>query len=131
EIVVTSQDYDRLTTILEALPPGHLVGEQLAAELERADVVERDEIPPDVVTMNSRVVIETDETGEQHTVVLVYPSAADFEAGKLSILAPVGAALLGLRAGQAIDWPMPGGRRKQVRVVAVEWQPEAAGDPSL
>ncbi len=131
EITITEQDHERLTTLLRGLPAGHPVGALLRAEIDRAEVVESTEIPGDVVTMNSRVVLEDAETGARHDVTLVYPGAADFEHGRLSILAPVDAALLGLRAGQAIDWPMPDGHRKQVRVVSVAWQPEAAGDFTL
>src|SRR5690606_22300137 len=71
EIVVTSQDYERLSGLLESLPSGHPVVERLAAELDRAEIVESDEIPPDIVTMNSRVMIEDADTGEQREVTLV------------------------------------------------------------
>lgn len=131
DIIVTTLDHERLTRVLAGLPEAHAVRGLLEGELDRAEVVEPDEVPADLVTMNSRVTVEDVATGDRHTVTLVYPGAADFEAGRLSILAPVGAALLGLRAGQAIDWPMPNGRRKEVRVVRVEWQPEAAGELSL
>lgn len=131
EIIVTTRDYERLSNVLASLPESHEVGRMLEAELDRADVLEPEEVPNDVVTMNSRVLIEDLETGETLTVTLVYPASADFQAGRLSVLAPVGAALLGLRTGQTIEWPLPGGRRKRVRVAAVEWQPEAAGEDHL
>ena len=131
EIVITGPDHERLSDLLATLPESHPVGAQLTAELDRAEVVEPEEIPPDVVTMNSRVVVEELATSDRHVLTLVYPSAADFSQGRLSILAPVGAALLGLRAGQTIDWPLRDGRRKQVRVVEVEWQPQAAGEPQV
>lgn len=131
EIYVTETDLDRLSSIIDGLADDHVVGRQLDAELERAHIVESEEIPPDVVTMNSRVEIEDVDTGERHVVQLVYPAAANFEAGRLSILAPVGAALLGLREGQSIEWPVRGGGTKSMRVVAVEWQPEAAGELDL
>ncbi|WP_052555564.1 nucleoside diphosphate kinase regulator [Enhygromyxa salina] len=131
EITITEQDFDRLTGILGSLPATHAVGELLSVELDRATVVEGNEIPSDIVTMNSRIRMEDATTGEQHDVTLVYPREADFAQGKLSILAPIGAALLGLRAGQSIDWPIPGGRTKTMRVVAVQWQPEAAGEFDL
>lgn len=131
EITVTTRDHDRLTRLLAALPPDHRVGGLLGRELDRAEVVEPVEVPADVVTMNSRVLIEEVGSGERHELTLVYPPAANFEAGRLSVLAPVGAALLGLRAGQAIDWPLPDGRIKRVCVVSVLWQPEAAGELEL
>ncbi|PRQ04511.1 Regulator of nucleoside diphosphate kinase [Enhygromyxa salina] len=128
EIIITEQDFERLTGLVATLPSSHAVAEQLSVELDRASLVEANKIPADVVTMNSRVRMENAATGEQHDVTLVYPRQADFADGKLSILAPIGAALLGLRAGQSIDWPVPGGRTKTMRVVAVQWQPEAAGE---
>src|SRR5690606_8585105 len=131
EIIVTTRDYERLSNVLASLPDNHEVGRMLEAELDRAEVLEPYEVPSDVVTMNSRVLVEDLESGEQLSVTLVYPASADFQAGRLSVLAPVGAALLGLRAGQTIEWPLPGGRKKRVRVAAVEWQPEAAGEDHL
>lgn len=131
EIVVTESDYERLTAILRSLPTQHAVASLLRRELDRAEVIESTEVPSTVVTMNSRVVLEDPETGDRHHVTLVYPSAAAFDAGRLSVLAPVGAALLGLRMGQTIDWPLPNGRVRTIRVVSVDWQPEAAGEFDL
>lgn len=130
EITVTETDYERLSSILDARPSGDLVASHLRVELDRAEVVESADVPADVVTMNSRVVLEDPDSGEQHHVTLVYPHAANFESGRLSILAPVGAALLGLRQGQSIDWPLPNGRTRKIRVVSVEWQPEAEASSS-
>ncbi len=129
EIVVTTLDHERLTRLLAAAPPGGIV-DLLTAELDRAEVVEPAEIGSDVVTMNSTVVVEDLDRGERRTLTLVYPTQADLTSGRISVLAPVGAALLGLRAGQAIAWPVPGGTRR-VRVVSVQWQPEAAGELHL
>jgi len=131
EILVTESDYERLDAILRHLPTQHAVASLLRRELDRAEIVESTEVPGDVVTMNSRVVLEDPDTGERHHITLVYPSAADFDAGRLSILAPVGAALLGLRPGQTIDWPLPNGRVRRIRVISVDWQPEAAGELDL
>ena len=77
--------------------------------------------------MNSRVRFEDERTGEQREVTLVYPRDADIDAGKISILVPVGASLLGLRVGQTIDWMPPSGDKRRYRVVAVPHQPEARG----
>jgi regulator of nucleoside diphosphate kinase len=102
-IYLTQTDLDRLFDLLEAYSDG--AGgrrfEQLESELVRAVVVESDQIPSDVVTMNSRVFFENETTGERLEVPLVYPREADIDAGKISILVPVGAALLGLRVGPA------------------------------
>jgi regulator of nucleoside diphosphate kinase len=127
-IIITRQDLDRLQ---------HLIGDgaspaldRLDAELTRAAVVEPQAVPADVVTMNSDVVYEDIDSGVQRTVRIVYPPDADAALGRISVLAPIGSALLGLRVGQAIEWPTPGGMR-QVRVVRVEYQPERAGDYEL
>jgi regulator of nucleoside diphosphate kinase len=84
-------------------------------------------VPPDVVTMNSQVVCIDETTGAEHTLRLVYPDMADVARQYVSVLAPMGAALLGLSIGQAIDWPMPGGRTSRLRVERVLYQPEASG----
>ena len=128
-IFLTQNDLDRLFDLLEAYSAGSggRRFEQLESELARASVVPSDRIPKDVVTMNSRVLFENETTGERLEVTLVYPREADIDAGKISILVPVGAALLGLRVGQSIDWELPNGRKHRYRVVAVPYQPEAAG----
>ena len=100
----------------------------LEAELARAHGVAPERGPHDVVTMNSRVVFEDEDTGKRCEVVLGYPHTATASAATVSILAPVGTALLGLRRGQAIDWRMPSGRCKRIRVLDIPYQPEAAGD---
>ena len=124
-IYLTQDDMDRLLALVDAYPGKRF--EQLEAELLRANVVPREEIPGDVVTMNSRVVFENEATGERREVTLVYPGSADIDAGKISILVPVGAALLGLRVGQSIDWELPGGEKRRYRIAALPYQPEAAG----
>ena len=97
----------------------------LAGELRRARVAPRSEIPPDVVTMGSTVRLKDLETGEDETYTLVYPADADIEENKLSVLAPVGTALLGYRSGDEVEWPVPAGVRR-FRVEEVLFQPESA-----
>jgi regulator of nucleoside diphosphate kinase len=92
--------------------------EQLEAELERAVVLPPEAVPPDLVTMHARVVF-ADQTGKRREVELVYPWEADPSRGRISVLAPVGAALLGLSVGQTIDWPLPSGRNTEITIVAV------------
>jgi len=130
-IYLTQDDCDRLSNLLEAYAAGSggRRFDALENELARAIVVPPEQIPKDVVTMNSRVVFEDETTGERREVTLVYPAHADIGAGKISILVPVGSALLGLRVGQSIDWNLPSGQRRRYRVIAVPYQPEAAGDP--
>src|SRR5690606_13781727 len=100
----------------------------LMDELNRAEVLPPEQMPANVVTMHSQVECEDASTGEQHVLTLVYPNEADVEKGRVSVLAPVGSALLGLSVGQTIDWQAPGGRPLKLQVKAVRYQPEAAGD---
>lgn len=123
-IYLTQEDQDRLFQLLEAHPGGRF--EKLEGELLRAAIVPQDEMPKDVVTMNSRVVFENETTGERREITLVYPGEADIDAGKISVMVPVGTALLGLRVGQSIDWELPNGTKQRYRVVAVPFQPETA-----
>jgi regulator of nucleoside diphosphate kinase len=126
-ILVTESDMKLLRTMLEfregsnSRDEPHL--EMLARELEHASVVPSEDVPPDVITMNSRVLIEDLETGIEVGYTLAFPAAAD-KPGRLSILAPVGTALLGYRKGDVIEWPVPRGVRR-VRVLEVLYQPEA------
>lgn len=124
-IIVTDLDLARLRTVLDH----HDVptAEALDTELHRAVVVPQREVPADVVTMNSDVIYEDESTGARRTVRVVYPRDADAGRGWVSVLAPIGSALLGLRVGQHIDWNVPAGRRR-LRIVEVPYQPEAAGD---
>lgn len=115
-IVVTALDFDRLQQLVgSATGPA---AEQLDAELARARIVSPDELAPDVVAMNSDVTYEDLTAGSRRTVRVVYPRDAEPARGRVSVLAPLGAALLGLRVGQEIDGPMPRGVHR-VRVVAV------------
>ena len=128
-ITLSSLDVLRLEALLEA--PEHRTAPAAAAlseEIGRATVLSPERMPADVVTMNSTVDCIDDITGDSHPITLVYPRDADAAAGKVSVLAPVGSALLGLSVGQQIDWQAPAGRPLRLRVVAIRYQPEAAGD---
>ncbi len=128
EITITEADLERLGALLVSLgPAGGDAVDRLDEELARAHVVAPRAVEPDVVTMNSRVRYLEEREGVTREITLVYPAAADIGAARVSVLAPVGSALLGLRVGQSIDWPMRDGRRKRYRVLAVPYQPEAAG----
>lgn len=97
---------------------------ELRRELERAIVVSSVALPPDVVTMNSRVVY-TDETADvQRVVKIVYPRDADASEGRISVLSPIGTALLGLSVGQSIEWDFPDRSRRTLRVDELLDQPE-------
>ena len=93
--------------------------DKLADELDRADVLPRAAVRDDVVTMHACVRYLDETTGERRDVTLVYPDETDVANGRISVLAPVGSALLGLSEGDAIDWEFPDGRRRRLRVEAV------------
>ena len=97
----------------------------LQVELARATVVNADELPRDVVTMRSRVLIMLDD--EEKEITLVYPNEANLSTGKISILSPVGTAIIGYRVGDVVNWLTPGGL-KRIRIKKVLYQPEASGD---
>ena len=125
-IVLSRLDVERIENLLDRLPAGEAQKHaSLRSELERAEVREPAQMPADVVTMNSTVTFE-EGSGERITLSLVYPGAAG-KPGTVSVLAPVGSALLGLARGQEIDWPMPGGQVRRLRVMEIDYQPEAAG----
>lgn len=131
-IIVTDSDLARLQRLLDQV--GDTIDEdrldQLEAELSRAEVVPADRVPPNVVTMNSRVVFEDVATGDRREAQLVYPHEVRGADGRVSILAPIGTALLGLSTGDTIDWPVPGGHTRKLRVVSVTYQPESTAKPA-
>src|SRR5690606_2867155 len=105
-IIVSSLDAERLEDLIDSLHGTAIPGkDQLAAELERADVVDPKDVPPTVVTMNSTVRFKVENSGEEFQLTLVYPKDVDSSGGSISVLAPVGSALLGLSQGEEIEWP--------------------------
>lgn len=128
EIIITNTDLQRLLPLLvHADSPA---AESLDEELQRAAIVEQRDVPADVVTMNSEVVYEDCATRARRCVRIVYPAEVDSSRGHVSVLAPIGSALLGLRVNQVIEWQVPTGT-KRIRVVEIRYQPEAAGDFDL
>ena len=121
-ILISRSDFDRLQRLVEQHVEGRdaALVERLEQELLRAEVVE--EVPSDVVAMNSTVLFEEEGTGARRQVRLCDPLEARGEPGALSVLAPIGSALLGLSVGQSIEWQVPSGRRR-IRIVAL---PQAA-----
>ena len=111
EIFLLRNDYLRLKQLLGS--------EEFHDELERAVVLDEEALPLDVVTMNSRCVYMDECTGERREVTLVYPENAAPQAGAISVLAPVGIALLGLTVGSTINWRFPDGRYHTLRIEAV------------
>ncbi len=122
-ITVSSHDVDRLERLLESQHSTHAVEvNALRAELDRADVVESKDMPSNIVTMNSTVMFRFVASGETFCKTLSYPQ--DTGEDRLSILAPVGSALLGLAVGDTIQWPCPGGKSLDVQVDEILYQPE-------
>lgn len=114
-LIVPDRDFDLLNRLRLPAP--------LQRELDRAIVVSAEAVPPDVVTMNSRVLYTDESTGVRRLVTIVWPDEADGTDGRVSVLAPVGSALLGLSVGQSIEWEFPDGRRRRLRLEDVLSQP--------
>lgn len=133
-IHITKFDMDRLIELIDGLrsvPKANQANlDLLEKELYRGILLDSREIPRDVITMNSRVSITDTTTGEKMTYTLVFPSAANITNNKLSILAPLGIALLGYRKGDIIEWAVPSGVKK-LKVDDIVYQPEASGDYHL
>jgi regulator of nucleoside diphosphate kinase len=133
-IYVTDYDMARLHALLQSLKAGgwrdrrHL--EQLEEELEGAEVLPSADMPADVVTMNCRVRVTDLTTGRERILTIVFPSDANADDGRISIIAPVATALLGYRAGDVVNWTVPGGNRS-LRIDEILYQPEAAGHDHL
>ena len=127
-IVLSRFDQERLERLLDKVGPRPDL-DALREEIERAEIVEPEAVPRDLVTMNSVVRFVDEESGMESEITLVFPGHADVESNRISVLAPVGSALLGLSVGDSIDWPLPKARSRRLRVVGVTYQPEAAGDP--
>ncbi|CBL44511.1 transcription elongation factor GreA/GreB [gamma proteobacterium HdN1] len=128
EITISTLDAERLEDLLASLPKATFVGhKELEAELDRANVVEPHEVPPTVVTMNSKVKFNVESSSDEFELTLVYPKDMDASGKTISILSPVGSALLGLSQGDEIEWPKPGGGLLKVKVKEVVSQPEREG----
>jgi len=129
KLIINELDLERLEELLERPDYRQLAAAgSLARELERANVLPPRDMPDDVVTMNSRVRFRDLNDDSIHVRTLVYPQRSDTAADTLSVLAPLGAALLGLSVGQDITWSLPGGGQTRLRVEALLYQPEAAGE---
>ncbi|MBN1428578.1 MAG: nucleoside diphosphate kinase regulator [Anaerolineae bacterium] len=133
-IYITEYDLKRLRDLIEvakrATPRGNAYLDSLDAELSRGKVVAPTEIPPDVITLNSQVHLVDMDTQEDMVYTLVVPDQADIAQSKISILAPIGTAMLGYRVGDTFEWKVPDGTRR-LQVKAILYQPEASGDYHL
>lgn len=125
-IYVTAADMRRLRTLVTNRQNSREDLRALSGELDRARVVAPDEIPADVITMNSKARLRELLTDDVMTYTLVFPDLADYESRRISILAPIGTAMLGHREGDEFEWVVPAGPVR-LRVEEVIYQPEAAG----
>lgn len=116
-LILTQADFEKLSNLVGNLDLEHF--ELLAEEIDRALIVEDEKIPHDVVSMNSKVSYQDLESGKENVVTVVYPDAANITENKVSVLAPIGSALIGLREGQTIQWPTPGGKQIRIKVLSV------------
>lgn len=130
KLIVTKYDHRRLEDLLTSdfaqVIESKAYLKDLELELHRAKVVDADNVPDDVVTMNSTVRFRDVDTDEVETYTLVFPEQANIAANRLSILAPIGTAILGYRVGDVVRWQVPGGRRR-LKIEAVLCQPEREG----
>lgn len=132
--IITIPDRERLKKLIDDADMGAVNDtthvDELKAKLKSSQVVASNTVPPDVITMNSEVLISDADEKNDLVYSLVYPDSADIMSNKLSVLAPVGMAILGGREGDTIEWEVPGGTVR-VSIKKLLYQPEAAGDYEL
>lgn len=127
ERTLTQIDYVRLTRLLTGQPAARCAG-TLDELLALSELVASPSVPPNVVTMYSQIVVADERSGAHMKIALCYPADAEPGAGFISVLAPLGTALLGLRVGDVAHWASPGGEPHATRIVEMLFQPEATGD---
>ena len=127
-IIINELDAERLDRLLERPEfANQAVAQALNEELDRAQLLTPETMPADVVTMNSRVRFRDLTNNEEHVRTLIYPHLPNDAEDGLSVMAPIGAALLGLRVGDVIRWDLPNGGQTHIEVLALLYQPDAAG----
>jgi len=130
-LFITEYDCERLTEMLNFLEKDNFKDQdytrKLKKEIEKAKMVSSDKVPRDIVTMNSRFVIEDLNTHEEFSYQIVFPSDIDLDAGKISVLSPIGTALLGYKVGDIIEWQVPKGNRT-FKINKMLYQPESEGN---
>lgn len=126
-ITVSSRDADRLEKLLDAMDSSSPNHDALMDELTRAHIVSPEDMPPNIVTMNSTVKFKDINSDKEFSLTLIYPHGDASQGDTVSILAPVGSALLGLTEGNTIEWPKPGGGFLSVEIIEVMYQPEREG----
>lgn len=134
ERTLTELDHVRLLNLLRRAAGGAGPGpalHSLAEILDLALCVPAAEVPPDIVTMRSQVLLQDMHTRQQSRLTLCYPADAAPAAGRVSVLSPVGSALLGLRAGSLARWCGPGGGSQAAEILDILFQPEASGEHGM
>ena len=126
---VTELDHVRIYNLVRR--ESGMVGGDITEVIDNADLVRSQEVPANVVTMYSKVLVADVHSGEQRTLTLCYPADTDPAAGFISVLSPVGASLLGLPVGAIASWTAPDGTRVAAQVQDILFQPEASGDYML
>jgi len=124
-ILITEKDLLRLKNILSFQKSDEF--ENLEIELERAKIITDANVPDDLVTMNSKFRFLNIQENKEMVITIVYPHESNFAEGKISVLASLGAALIGLREGQEINWMFPDGKTRTLKILEVLYQPEANG----
>ncbi len=127
KIYITKNDYKKLIDLIDKKWPHDENDQNLLLELNRAQIIEPQEIPKDIITMNSKVGFIDLETNKEFEYWLVFPKAAEIEKNKISVLSPIGCALLGYKIGEVISLKTPRGEKK-IKVEKILHQPEAAGN---
>lgn len=125
-LLITQKDLARIKNVLSYQDSEEF--EDLELELDRAHIITDDEVPKDLVTMNSKIRFLNIQDDKEMIVTIVYPSEADFKMGRISVLAPLGSALIGLRVNQEINWKFPDGKTRTLKILDVLYQPEANED---
>lgn len=124
-IYITKPDIDRLRSLISGMKSTRDDLGNLQAELDNCQVVEPEQIPGDVITMNSQAKLLNLESGEEMVFTLVFPENASIEHDRISVVAPIGTAMLGQREGDEFEWEVPAGRIR-LKAVKVMYQPEAS-----
>jgi regulator of nucleoside diphosphate kinase len=127
-ITVSERDLERLEAMLARLPDDQPGANALREELDRARITQSEQMPPDVVTMNSRIRFVVEPAGREMDMTLVYPRDFTGRPDQLSVAVPAGIAVLGLAIGQQIEWLAPNGQTTRARIVDIAYQPERSGD---
>lgn len=127
DIYITQSDMNKLRPLVESLKNSRDDLRGLENELRQARVVPPTEVPPDVITMNSKARLRDLDTGEEMIYTLVFPANASIDEDKISVVAPIGTAMLGQKVGSEFEWAVPAGSVR-LRVEEVLYQPEAAGE---